>query len=412
MVSKFYSRLSTLRHLHLGPLGEHIDAFAEWLSQQGYARELLRYKIRWVAYLSHWLHRRRLRVKDLDERRVERFLRQQCGHGDIKRGNSTTFRNLLWWLRDAEIIAPAVVRSDDTALGRLERDFVVYLTRERGLTASTVKNYLPTAHRLLSERFSGNSVALRDLSAKDVTDFILHQSKTIRPRRMQLVVTALRAFLRFLRLRGEIACDLASAVPTVPNHRWTELPKFIPPEQVKQLLDSCDRHQPVGRRDYAILLLMARLGMRAGEILTITLDDIDWGAGVITVHGKGKRQDQLPLPHDVGRALAEYLRHGRPCCSTRRLFIRARAPFKEFARNGSVCAVVRYACRRAGLSPPHQGAHLLRHSLATDMLRQGASMREIGEILRHRLPNTTEIYAKVDLAALRTVAQPWIGGKI
>ncbi len=412
MVSKFYSRLSTLRHLHLGPLGEHIDAFAEWLAHQGYSREVLRNKTRWMAYLSHWLHRHRLRVKDLNERQVEKFFRQRCGSSAPSLGNPTTFRNLLWWLREAGIVAPVVLRLDDTVLGAMERDFTLYLARERGLTASTVKNYLPTVHRFLAGRFRSNSITLRELGAKDVTDFVLRQSEIIRPRRMQLVVTALRTFLRFLRLRGGVTCNLAAAVPTVPNHRWAELPKFIPREQVQQLLNSCDRRQPVGRRDYAILLLMARLGLRSTEILTMTLDDIDWEAGLITVNGKGKRQDRLPIPHDVGKGLAEYLRHGRPLCSTRRLFVRARAPFRELARNCCICGVVRYACRRAGISPPHQGAHLLRHSLATNMLRHGASLREIGEILRHRLPNTTEIYAKVDLAALRTVAQPWMGGKI
>jgi len=411
MVSKLFSCPTMLRRLYAGPLGEHIDAFAEWLSGQGYSREVLRYKIRMVAYLSHWLHRRGLRAADLNEQRVTRFLCQRCRKSDLWHGNFTTFRDLLWWLRGAGVVAPAVVQSDDTARGRLERDFVLYLTRERGLAAATVKNYLPTAHRFLCERFPASSVVPRDLRSKDVTDFILRQSETISRRRMQLVVTALRSFLRFLRLRGEIASDLAAAVPTVPNHRWLELPKAIPPAQVKQLLESCDRNRPAGRRDYAALLLMARLGLRAGEILSLTLDDVDWEGGTIAIQGKGKRLDQLPLPHDVGEALAEYLRHGRPLCSTRRLFVRAKAPFRELARNGSVCIVVRYACRRAGLSPPHQGAHLLRHSLAIDLLRQGASLREIGEILRHRLSNTTEVYAKVDLKALRTVVQPWMGGQ-
>ena len=161
-----------------------------------------------------------------------------------------------------------------------------------------------------------------------------------------------------------------------------------------------------------MLLLMARLGLRAGEIHTLTLDDIDWDAGVITIKGKGKRQDQLPIPHDVGIALSQYLRHGRPQCATRRLFVRAKPPFGALAQSSCVCSVVWHACARAGLAPPHQGAHLLRHSLATNMLRHGASLREIGEVLRHRLPSTTEIYAKIDLKRLRTVTQPWIGGKV
>jgi integrase/recombinase XerD len=156
-----------------------------------------------------------------------------------------------------------------------------------------------------------------------------------------------------------------------------------------------------------MLLLMARLGLRAGELLTLTLDDIHWETGLITLWGKSHQQESLPIPKDVGEALVRYLKKGRPDCSTRRLFVRVRAPFRELARNGSVCIVVRYACRRAGISPPHQGAHLLRHSLATHMLRRGASMAEVGQIMRHRSPQTTEIYAKVDLRILRELAQPW-----
>lgn len=400
---------STQRDLHFGPIGEHIDAFAEWLSQQGYKRGSLRYKIRWIAYLSHWLHRHRLGVEHLNEQRIERFLHQRYGRNDSRSGIFGTFRDLLRWLRETGIIAPAIPRSDDTALGRLERDFVLYLTQERGLSAATVKNYLPTTHCFISERFSANFIVLRDIEAKHVSDFILRQTEIKSPRRMQLIVTAVRAFLRFLRHRGAISCDLAAAVPAVPNHRWPELPKSISPEQVKRLLNSCDRCQPVGRRDYAILLLMARFGLRSMEILTMSLDDIDWEAGHLTIHGKGKQHDCLPFSHDVGRAIVEYLRNGRPRCSTRQLFVRAKAPFRELARR-SLYKVISHACVRAGISPPHRGANLLRHSLATNMLRQGASLREIGEILRHRQPSTTEIYAKVDFKALRTVAQAWMGG--
>jgi site-specific recombinase XerD len=411
MVNRCYFRLSTLRFLRFGPLGRHIDAFAEWLIQQDYSPQVLRYKIRWVAYLSHWLHQQRLGVDSLDEQRVERFLHQRRNTGGLEQGNRTTFRDLLRWLRAAGAIAPASSADEDTALSRLEKDFVSHLTRERGLVEATVKNYLPTAQCFLSEQCQDNPARLKDAEPRHVTAFIQRQLKTTSLRRLQLVLTALRVFFRFLRLRGLTSVDLAAAVSAVSNRRRAEWPKFISPKQVQQLLDSCDRRQPVGRRDFAILLLLARLGLRAGEVLALTLEDIDWETGVLTIRGKGRRVDQLPLPPDVGKALVDYLRHGRPRCATRRLFVRSRAPFRELARNSCVCTVVRYACARAGLSPPQKGAHLLRHSLATNMLRRGASLREIGEVLRHRQPNTTEIYAKVDLEALKTVAQPWIGGK-
>jgi integrase len=178
---------------------------------------------------------------------------------------------------------------------------------------------------------------------------------------------------------------------------------------VEQLLRCCDRDRVAGQRDYTVLLLLARLGLRAGEVVHLHLDDIDWRAGRLHVRGKGGRSDVLPLPTDVGEALATYLRGGRPRCSTRRVFVRARAPYAGFASSAAIDSIVRRALQRAGLEPPRKGAHLLRHSLATGMLRDGASLAEIGQLLRHRLPQTTEIYAKVDPVALSALAQPWPG---
>lgn len=224
------------------------------------------------------------------------------------------------------------------------------------------------------------------------------------------MVTVLRSFFRFLYQRGHITSDLASAVPSVANWRLSQIPKSLRPDQVERLLASCDRQTPIGRRDYAILLLLARLGLRAGEVVALTLEDLDWETGVFTVHGKGNRREQLPLPEDVGEALVDYLRHSRPPCSSRRVFIRQRAPRQGFSSSAAIDDVVRRALARAGLNPPFKGAHLLRHSLATRMLGSGASLAEIGDILRHCCPETTQIYAKVDLSALRALAPPWPGG--
>ncbi len=192
--------------------------------------------------------------------------------------------------------------------------------------------------------------------------------------------------------------------------RLSELPKSLEPEKVEHLLQNCNQSTAIGKRDYAILLLLARLGLRAGEIVAMTLDDINWEAGVVTIRGKGSRRDQLPIPQDVGEALATYLRHGRPPCAARRVFIRARAPRRGFSGSTAIDDIVRRALKRAHLDPIRKGAHLLRHSLATKMLAQGARLAEIGEVLRHSTINTTQIYAKVNLAALRELAQPWPGG--
>ena len=223
------------------------------------------------------------------------------------------------------------------------------------------------------------------------------------------MLTALRAFFRFLRLRGETTVDLASSVLSVADWRRARVPQWIPAAQVKQILRHCDQQTVVGQRDYTIVLLLARLGLRAGEVVGMTLDDIDWDAGDLVVRGKGGRQERMPLPRDVGKALATYVRHGRPACASRRVFICAKAPRQGFTSSVAVCTIVRRALMRAGLHPPSQGAHLLRHSLATEMLRRGASLAEIGEILRHRHPDTTAIYAKVDFKALRAIAPPWPG---
>jgi len=201
--------------------------------------------------------------------------------------------------------------------------------------------------------------------------------------------------------------DLATVVPTVANRSFSGLPKFLAPDETQRLLQVCDPETLAGRRDYAILLLLARLGLRAAEVVHMMLEDIDWDAGELVIRGKSRREDRLPLPEDVGKALAEYLRDGRPRCSSRRVFIRLSAPHQGFSSSVAICDVVRRALSRAGLNPAFKGAHLLRHSLATRMLRGGASMAEIGQILRHRLANTTEIYAKVDLTALRALAEPW-----
>jgi site-specific recombinase XerD len=206
--------------------------------------------------------------------------------------------------------------------------------------------------------------------------------------------------------------DLAGSVPAVSNWRLSGLPKYLEPKQVEHLLNSCNQRSPIGRRDYVIVLLLARLGLRAGEVVHLVLDDIDWQVGELTVRGKSAQHTRLPIPQDVGEALANYVRQDRPSCSSRRVFLRMKAPRQGFATSVAVCDVVRRALKRAGLNPAFKGAHLLRHSLATHMLRKGSSLAEIGEVLRHQLPHTTEIYAKVDLAALRGLAKPWKGGRI
>jgi site-specific recombinase XerD len=223
------------------------------------------------------------------------------------------------------------------------------------------------------------------------------------------MTTALRSFLRYARYRGDTTLDLAAAVPVVANWSMPSIPRAISADQTRQLLASINRQTAVGRRDYAILLLLARLGLRAGEIAFLELDDIDWGAGQLSVHGKSGQRNELPLPTDVGKAIAAYLQHGRPKSASRRVFLRARAPITGFGRSG-VGSLVRHSLQRAGIDAPTRGAHQFRHGLATQMLNHGASLSEIGELLGHRHPQTSKIYTMVDIKALRTLALPWPGG--
>jgi site-specific recombinase XerD len=320
-------------------------------------------------------------------------------------------RLLLDLLRDLRVLPEKPREDDHSPRHATEISFERYLIEERRLSQATLRNTLPFVHRFLSERFEGRPVCLRDVRPSDVTQFVLRHAHTMSPSRAKLLVGALRSYFRFLQLCGEITTDLSAAVPTVPNWRLSTVPKSIAPGQVELLLKSCNRQTATGRRDYAILLLLARLGLRAGEVAALSLEDINWESGEITVRGKLSRRDRLPLPTDVGEALSAYLCDGRARCATRRVFLTSRAPIRELAGRHAVGAIVERALTRAGISSPQKGSHLLRHSLAVRMLQRGASLREIGEILRHRHLNTTAIYAKVDLKALRALAQPWPGGE-
>jgi integrase len=225
------------------------------------------------------------------------------------------------------------------------------------------------------------------------------------------VVTALRSFLRFLHYQGLIRADLASVIPAVARWQMAGLPKHLPAEAVQRVLKRCDQTTPVGQRDYAILLLLARLGLRAGEVVALQLEDIDWEHSQITIRSKkGRGWARLPLPADVGKALACYLRQGRPACACRHVFVRSVAPHVGFTPSGAISLLSRQALQKAGVQSARTGAHVFRHSLATAMLHQGASLDEIGQVLRHQTPNSTAIYAKVDLDALRRLAVPWPGG--
>ena len=393
----------------VGPLATHINAFAACLGGEGYTWKTVHDKCELVAKLSVWLYRRNLSQDVLEEGLLDHFHADRRRQGHVRRGEVATGHQLLRYLRDLGCIRVMPPRTDTTPLDSLTQDFERHLSSERGLSPATLDNYLPVVRRFLMERFESRPIQFDELRPVDIHRFIVRHAQTGSRRSAQLIVTALRSFLRFLRQRGAIATDLAGGVPGIANWRLSHLPKSLPPEQVERMLASCDRSTPVGERDYSILLILARLGLRAGEVVALTLDDLDWEQGEILVRGKGQRLGRLPLPTDVGTALVDYLRHVRPRCSTRPVVIRMRAPLRGLVGPTAIDCVVRLALKRAGLNPEFKGAHLLRHSLATNLLHRGASLTEIGQLLRHSQPTTTQIYAKVDIAALRAIGLPWPG---
>jgi site-specific recombinase XerD len=401
---------SVVRRHHEGPLGIHVDAYEALLREQGYSRGSTYVHLHIVADLSRWLRRQRLDAGDVDECTVERYLRSRQRFVDTYRGASSVPYKFLGMLRDRRIVTHKTVPTVVDPREILVDAFRQYLSQERGLSVSIQCNYTRFAHQFLRERFGRGSLELSALSATDVTGFIRRHAHERSARSAQHIVGSLRAFLRYLRYRGEITTDLAACVPTVANWSLSTLPKFLQPGQVQQVLDHCDRHSAVGLRNYAILVLLARLGLRACEVVAMTLDDMDWEGAHLMVRGKGGQRVQIPLSAEVGDAIAAYLRKGRPRCTSRRLFIREHAPRVGFANSGAVSTLVQRALADAGVDSPHTGAYVFRHSLATEMLRQGASLGEIGQLLRHAHPDTTQIYAKVDLCALRPLALRWPGG--
>lgn len=394
------------------PLENYIPVFTSLLSSEGYTPASLRSKTQILRNFSLWIGKRQIKVCELDEVTIDAFFKQHPRPGFVRRGDLSTLCSLLEWLREIKEVKALLPEDDNSELYRIECNFSRHLEQDRGLSQATLHNYLPVIRRFLTERFGSDPVVLNKIDASDVTQFVLRYTRTMSCRSAQLMTSALRGFFRFLYFRGDIASDLAPSVPTVADWKMSELPKSLEPEEVERLLQNCDRCTAIGQRDYAVLIMLARLGLRAGEVVAMTLDDIDWEAGLITIRGKGARHDQLPIPHDVGDALATYLRHGRPRCDTRRVFVRVRAPHRGFSSSVAIANIVRRALRRAGLDPIRKGAHLLRHCLAIKMLQRGACLAEIGQILRHSTPNTTEIYTKVDLAALSALAQPWPGGDL
>jgi site-specific recombinase XerD len=350
-----FERIETDRRLQDNPLVSYLAPFATSLVENGYVKSSVQSKLSLLASFGQWLERRRLSITDFDEQFVERFIAYKRRKGRVHRGNRETLLQFLDHLRKRDAVPGPTPTRDDSPLAAILTRYEGHLRSERGLAAATVINYLPCIRKFLIECFREKPLVVREVRSSDVSDFLLRHAPTMSPRRAQLVTAAFRSFFRFLFQDGELQLNLALSVPSVADRRLATIPKYLSPDQVERVLGTCNRQTATGRRDYTILLLLARLGLRAGEVVSLQLDDVDWRAGELLVRGKGLLHDRMPLPIDVGEALTSYLRTDRPPCKTRRVFVCMKAPRSGFAGPSTLSTIVRRALDRADLYPALRG---------------------------------------------------------
>jgi site-specific recombinase XerD len=393
----------------VGPLAAFAPGFVAELVARGYRPRSVAAHVALMAQASRWLADAGLEAGDLSEERVARLMAQRRASSSVRLFSPRATVPLLEYLRGVGVVPPAVSALPATVSEELVERYAAYLGDRRGLASSTVRNYVWSARVFLDWReTTAGALELERLDAAAVSEFVLAQAGRSCVGSAKCMVTRLRVLLRFLHLEGEIEHALADGVPSVASWRLAGLVKALDARSLRQLLAGCDRRTRVGRRDHAIIVLLSRLGLRAGEVAALRVADIDWRSGELLVRGKGYRQERLPLPADVGEVLAGWVEWGRPRRGSPFVFTRLRAPYVGLT-SGAVSQLVRRVSVRAGLQPV--GAHRLRHTAATEMLRAGGSLTEVGQVLRHRGRDVTSIYAKVDRLALAQVVQPWPGAR-
>jgi integrase/recombinase XerD len=396
--------VKVLRSFVRGPLEPHIVGFAEELLRQGYSRTSAAQHVCFLAHLDRWMSAEGVAIDGLSGPVIERYLAQRRAAGYREYRSVKALQPMLDFLAPLGVlpVPPVVLLGPvEELLGRYRN----YLIGERGLTSGTARGYVDFVRPFVVTRLRGEALDFAGLTAGDVTGFVLSACPGRAVGSAKLIVCALRSLLCWLHLTGQMPASLAGAVPSVAGWRLSSLPKGLEPGELRRLLSSCDRRTRTGRRDYAIMLLLSRLGLRAGEVARLGLDDIGWRRGEIEISGKGNRAERLPLPADIGAAITAYLRGGRPdTAQGRSVFVRVHAPHRALT-TGGVTEVVFDAAQRAGLPKMH--AHRLRHTAATAMLAAGSPLPEVGQVLRHRSMLSTAIYAKVDRNALAVLARPW-----
>jgi integrase/recombinase XerD len=388
-----------------GPLAPRAAGFEGWLLGRGYLPSAVFHRCWLLAAMSLWLERQGMGASELTSERAVLFVAERRAAGLKTWASERSVRLPLEYLREVGAIPPAAEVLDDGPVAQVLAGYREYLVLERGLAESTIDRCQRAASLFLTQLPDGLEIG--ELTAADVSAFLARECPRRTGSSAKSLMSKFRPFLRYLYVEGLVATPLVWAVPAAASQRDRSLPRGVEPAVVARLLGSCDRRRTVGRRDYAILLSLVRLGLRAGEVAAITLQDVDWRRGEILIQGKGNRRDLLPLPVDVGEAVVSYLCR-RPADQCPAVFATAQAPRGALTRN-AVSGVVRRACVRAGV--PVIGAHRLRYTAATGMLAGGASLEEIAQVLRHRDVKTTAIYATVDRARLRPLARPWPGAR-
>lgn len=404
---------SDLSRVSWRPSGKCLDLYAAHLREQGYAKSTACRKLRVVARYSAWLEKRGMEPKEASMRDVQRYLsRRNLQSRFLRKDDIFTIKQFMHFLCTQGVVGSEQVTqaAEQGAVDRIVNGYAQYLEKERALAKISVTQYKLRIEQFVKYCFDRGTADLSTLNTANIVGFVTEKAARLSCDGASFICAALRSFLRYARYQGYIEADLAASVPTVPNWATPSVQKSLPRDHVLKVLACCDRQTSMGQRDYAILLLLARLGIRAGEIVSLKLEDIDWEAGCITIHGKGGNLTQMPVPPDVGEAIALYLRRSRPKSPCRAMFLTVRAPIRGLAGPSVVGDIVRSALRRADVKAQRNGAHQFRHALAIELLRSGASLEEISEVLRHRTIRSTTVYAKVDFASLRPMGLPWPGG--
>ncbi len=402
----FFSRIDVCERLRSGPAARYLDGFADYLARSSYEQLGGRNLVYVAWHFTSWTHGGGLPITALDEVALERFQHHLSSchcvgpNGGSRKIGGNGSRPFVRFLGRCGVVSEQ--EDDAPGLPPLVQAFRDWMVVHRGVTESTLRHYAKLVVTLLDE-FGEDSDSFQ---AQRLREFVLDYSRKHHFQTTRYMVTAMRLFLRFLASEGKCAAGLEHAIPKFANWRLSTLPRYLPASDVEQVVDACDDSTEKGARDRAIVLLLSRLGLRSGDILGLRLSDIDWAKGSLAVSGKSTWESELPLTQEIGDALLTYLRR-RPAVDTDKVFIRVTAPIRPLAGPASVANIVRSALRRAGVQAPTQGAHLLRHSAATEMLRQGVSLQDIQTVLRHRSIETTTIYAKVDVGLLKQIAQPW-----